>query len=43
MAVAAVSGHGQEDRRTAREAGFDEAVVKPVRPAEWIRLAERGR
>jgi len=32
--LVAVTGYGQpEDRRRAREAGFDEHLVKPVDPA----------
>jgi CheY-like chemotaxis protein len=39
-----VSGYGQEhDRRKAREAGFDEALVKPVDPELLVRLLERPR
>jgi CheY-like chemotaxis protein len=39
-----VSGYGQEhDRRKAREAGFDEALVKPVDPEPLVRLLARPR
>ena len=35
LVLIAVTGYGQdEDRRRAREAGFDHHLVKPVRPAE---------
>ncbi len=38
------SGYGQEeDRRQAREAGFDEALVKPVGPEVLLRLLARPR
>jgi CheY-like chemotaxis protein len=37
-----VSGYGQEeDRQKAREAGFDEVLVKPVDPEELLRLVAR--
>jgi CheY-like chemotaxis protein len=41
--IIAVSGYGQaEDRRRAREAGFDEHLVKPVDLEElWTVLAAR--
>ncbi len=39
-----VSGYGQEhDRRKAREAGFDEALVKPVDPELLVGLLARPR
>jgi PAS domain S-box-containing protein len=39
-----VSGYGQEsDRLQAREAGFDETLVKPVDPAVLVRLLARLR
>ena len=38
-----VSGYGQEqDRRRAREAGFDEVLVKPVDPERLAGLLARG-
>ena len=40
--LVSVSGYGQEeDRRKAREAGFDETLVKPVDPAELVRAVGR--
>jgi CheY-like chemotaxis protein len=42
--LVAVTGYGQpEDRRRAREAGFDEHLVKPVDPAALQRALGRGR
>jgi PAS domain S-box-containing protein len=39
-----VSGYGQEqDRSNAQEAGFDEALVKPVDPEVLVRLLARSR
>jgi CheY-like chemotaxis protein len=39
----AVSGYGrEEDQRLAREAGFDDTLVKPVDPAELQRILARG-
>jgi len=40
----AVSGYGRaEDQRQAREAGFDDALVKPVDPPELQRLLAAGK
>jgi PAS domain S-box-containing protein len=37
----AVTGYGQEeDQRRARDAGFDQHLVKPVDPAELLRVVE---
>jgi CheY-like chemotaxis protein len=37
----AVTGYGQEeDQRRARAAGFDQHLVKPVDPAELLRVVE---
>ena len=42
--LVAVTGYGQdEDRRKAREAGFDHHLVKPADPAELQRLLAAGR
>lgn len=39
--LVALTGYGQEqDRRYARQAGFDHHLVKPVNPAQMIRLIE---
>jgi CheY-like chemotaxis protein len=39
MVLIALTGWGQEtDRRRSTEAGFDHHLVKPVDPAELIRL-----
>jgi CheY-like chemotaxis protein len=38
----ALTGYGQErDRARAREAGFDEHIVKPVDPDRLVQLIER--
>jgi PAS domain S-box-containing protein len=40
----AVSGYGrEEDQRQAREAGFDDALVKPVDPPELQRILAEGK
>ena len=40
--IVAVSGYGQEeDRRRSREAGFDQHLIKPVRPEALLELLER--
>jgi PAS domain S-box-containing protein len=42
LGLVAVTGYGQQsDRRAAREAGFDEHVVKPLDPKGIGRLVER--
>jgi CheY-like chemotaxis protein len=42
--LVAITGWGQpRDRQLAREAGFDEHLVKPVEPEMLLRLSARGR
>ena len=42
--LVAITGWGQpRDRQLAREAGFDEHLVKPVEPETLLRLSARGR
>jgi CheY-like chemotaxis protein len=39
MRIIAITGWGQEaDRQRSREAGFDLHLVKPVEPAELVRV-----
>jgi CheY-like chemotaxis protein len=39
LCLVALTGYGQpQDRRRAQEAGFDVHLVKPVDPAELVRL-----
>ena len=42
--LVALTGYGQaEDRRRAKEAGFDELVVKPLDVNQLARLIQRGK